>query len=124
MSSVITLTIRFYSDQIGIDLVNMDRVQVHPTGFIDPQAPSAPSKILAPEALRGSGGVLLNGNGQRFANELGSRGYLTSQIQAQCRAHEDRLESGRDQPVTYMVIDQKVRCAAWRLLYCFGFGFV
>ena len=27
----------------------MDKIQVHPTGFIDPQAPSHLSKILAPE---------------------------------------------------------------------------
>lgn len=35
------------------------QVQVHPTGFVDPSDPRAPVKFLAPEALRGSGGILL-----------------------------------------------------------------
>ncbi|CAE7583584.1 osm1, partial [Symbiodinium microadriaticum] len=85
----------------------MDRVQVHPTGFIDPKNPSHPSKILAPEALRGSGGVLINDKGRRFANELGSRGYLTARIQNQCTPHAVPLESGISQPVAFMVMDQK-----------------
>lgn len=81
---------------------------MHPTGFIDPSSPQTLSKILAPEALRGSGGVLLNSKGERFANELGSRGYLTQQIQSHCDPHESPLESGRVQHVTYMVMDQQV----------------
>lgn len=37
----------------------MDRVQVHPTAFVDPAAPSAPTKFLAAEALRGKGALLV-----------------------------------------------------------------
>lgn len=51
--------------------MDMDRVQLHPTGFVNPADPGSLSKILAPEALRGSGGILVNYQGRRFANELG-----------------------------------------------------
>jgi succinate dehydrogenase/fumarate reductase flavoprotein subunit len=33
---------------------------------------------LAAEALRGCGGILLDANGERFADELGRRDYVTS----------------------------------------------
>ena len=38
---------------IGAELIDMDKVQLHPTGFIDPKDPSNSTKILAPEAIRG-----------------------------------------------------------------------
>merc|ERR1711939_22321 len=37
-------------------------------------------KFLAAEALRGVGGVLLDITGNRFANELGRRDYVTGQM--------------------------------------------
>ncbi|KRY12978.1 putative fumarate reductase, partial [Trichinella spiralis] len=40
---------------IGAKLIDMDKVQVHPTGFVDPEQPDAGTKFLAAEALRGSG---------------------------------------------------------------------
>lgn len=58
----------------------MERIQVHPTGFVDPKDPESMTKFLAPEALRGFGGVLLNSQGQRFANELLRRDKLTAAI--------------------------------------------
>lgn len=73
----------------------MKEIQVHPTSFV-PISPrsspstasvsssssssssttpqpedSAPSYFLAPEALRGVGGILLDDQGNRFVNELG-----------------------------------------------------
>jgi FAD binding domain len=53
---------------LGIDL---EKVQVHPTGLVDPKEPDAKVKFLAAEALRGVGGLLLDNQGQRFADELG-----------------------------------------------------
>ena len=44
---------------VGAQLLDMDQVQVHPTGFIDPANPASPVKFLAAEVLRGEGGVLL-----------------------------------------------------------------
>ena len=37
-------------------------------------------KFLAAEALRGVGGLLLDANGKRFADELGHRDYVTGQM--------------------------------------------
>ena len=41
-------------------LVDMEQVQIHPTGFIDPSNRNSRTRFLAPEALRGSGGLLFN----------------------------------------------------------------
>ena len=57
--------------QMGAELVHMEHVQIHPTGFIDPKDPSAISKILGPEALRGSGGILVNRLGKRCLSAIG-----------------------------------------------------
>lgn len=51
---------------------------MHPTAFVDPQQPAAHSKILAPEALRGYGAVLVDGTGERFVNELATRDVVTA----------------------------------------------
>lgn len=94
--------------QIGAQLVNMDKIQVHPSGFIDPSAPQSSSKFLAPEALRGSGGLLLDSSGQRFANELGSRSYLAETILRHCTPHPILLDSGKVQPVAFMLLNHQV----------------
>jgi len=60
--------------------IDMDKVQLHPTGFIDPQRPNAGTKTLAAELLRGVGGILLNPLGKRFCNELGTRDYVTDKM--------------------------------------------
>jgi len=72
--------------RIGADLVLMDKVQVHPTGFIDPNDLNAKTKFLAPELLRGVGGIMINETGDRFCNELGYRDYVSTQIIRCCRA--------------------------------------
>jgi len=63
---------------IGAKLVDMEYVQVHPTGFIDPKDPTAREKTLAAECLRAAGALLLNEKGHRFVNELGHRDDVTS----------------------------------------------
>ena len=62
---------------IGADLVDMDQVQIHPTGFVDLKDRYVKKKFLAPELLRGVGGILINEKGERFWNELGTNGYVT-----------------------------------------------
>jgi len=52
-------------------------VQLHPTAFVDPKDPSNPVKVLGPEALRGSGGILVNQQGKRFCNELDLRSRVS-----------------------------------------------
>eukprot|EP00775_Hariotina_reticulata_P006888 gene6888-7104_t len=68
---------------LGAALLHMDQVQVHPTGFIDPQDPLAGTKWLAPEKLRGCGAVLLNAEGARFVDELTTRDKATAAIMKQ-----------------------------------------
>jgi len=51
----------------------MDRVQLHPTGFVDPKKPQEHTKTLAAELLRGVGGLILDRHGRRFTDELGTR---------------------------------------------------
>lgn len=63
----------------GAQLVDMDSVQVHPTGFVDPLAPFSHVKFLAAEMLRGEGGILLY-KGKRFVNELGTREHVSRTI--------------------------------------------
>ncbi|KAL1862201.1 hypothetical protein Plec18170_001026 [Paecilomyces lecythidis] len=67
---------------VGARLLDMDRVQVHPTGFVDANSPSSPVKFLAAEALRGEGGILVLPNGSRFVNETGTREYITNIIRS------------------------------------------
>jgi len=62
---------------MGIDL---EWVQVHPTGLVKPDDPDAKIKFLAAEALRGVGGLVFDANGKRFANELGRRDYVTGEM--------------------------------------------
>ncbi|KOS47715.1 hypothetical protein ACN38_g1353 [Penicillium nordicum] len=65
---------------IGANGIDMDKVQVHPTGLVDPKDPNAKFKFLAAEALRGEGGLLLNADGQRFSDELGHRDYVSGKM--------------------------------------------
>merc|ERR1712000_428270 len=60
---------------IGGNGIDMDKVQVHPTGLVDPKDPGSKWKFLAAEALRGEGGLLLNADGKRFCDDLGHRDY-------------------------------------------------
>lgn len=62
---------------IGGCLVNMEQVQVHPTGLVDPADPDAKKKFLGAEALRGHGGLLVNAEGRRFVDELEKRNTVT-----------------------------------------------
>ncbi|PLN82754.1 Flavocytochrome c [Aspergillus taichungensis] len=66
--------------EIGANGIDMDKVQVHPTGLVDPKDPGAKFKFLAAEALRGEGGLLLNSDGDRFSDELGHRDYVSGQM--------------------------------------------
>ena len=65
---------------IGAKGIDLDKVQVHPTGLVDPTDPDAKVKFLAAEALRGVGGLLLDNEGQRFCDELGRRDYVTGEM--------------------------------------------
>jgi cleavage and polyadenylation specificity factor subunit 2 len=80
---------------LGVSLIHMDKVQVHPTGFVEPSQPNFHTKFLAPEALRGCGAILLDSQGERFVNELGRRDHVSAEILSKC----GRFEKKDDNPI-------------------------
>lgn len=90
--------------RIGAQLIDMKEVQLHPTGFVDLKDRYTQKKMLAPELLRGVGGILLNQDGKRFCNELGPRDYVTAQILAHCKKQPMK---GIDQTESFLIINQK-----------------
>jgi flavocytochrome c len=84
---------------VGAELVDMDQVQIHPTCFVDTKDAHAQTLFLAAEALRGSGGLLLNPRGERFCNELDTRDTVTAKIFEQCKSADGA------QCVAYMVLN-------------------
>lgn len=66
-------------EDIGAHLIDMESVQIHPTGFVLPSDPQARVKFLAAEMLRGEGGILLH-RGKRFVNEMGTREHVSNVI--------------------------------------------
>ena len=67
-------------EAIGVKTIDLEWVQVHPTGLVKPVDPDAKIKFLAAEALRGVGGLVFDALGNRFANELGRRDYVTGEM--------------------------------------------
>jgi succinate dehydrogenase/fumarate reductase flavoprotein subunit len=65
---------------IGAKGIDLEKVQVHPTGLVDPKDPQAKVKFLAAEALRGVGGLLIDNTGNRFVDELQHRDYVTNKM--------------------------------------------
>ncbi len=90
--------------KIGVQLVDMDQVQVHPTAFVNLKKRYEKNKILAAELLRGVGGILINQKGMRFSNELGTRDYVTKRILDNC---EKNSNSPIDQYEAFIIINQK-----------------
>ncbi|GAP91903.2 putative aromatic-L-amino-acid decarboxylase [Rosellinia necatrix] len=96
---------------VGAAFVDMDRVQVHPTGFVDPRDPRARYKFLAAEALRGEGGILLSsGEGRRFVNEMDRRDVVSDAIMnlspaAVAAAGEDEDEGETQQYEVTLLLD-------------------
>ena len=84
---------------LGAAAVDMANVQIHPTGFVDPKDPGARVKTLAAEILRGAGGLLLTRDGRRFADELGTRDYISGRMLAEARAEAaaggERMHEGQ-----------------------------
>ena len=79
--------------KIGAHAVDMEQVQLHPTGFVDLNNRYDNHKILAPELIRGVGAILINQNGKRFCNELGPRDYVSQRIIKNCNlAHTDVIK--------------------------------
>ena len=61
---------------IGADTVDMDQIQIHPTVQYDTAA-------LITEGLRGDGAILVNAEGKRFIDEVGTRDVVSAAEVAQ-----------------------------------------
>ncbi|OWB83216.1 hypothetical protein B5S33_g1845 [[Candida] boidinii] len=91
---------------LGADLIDMDQVQIHPTGFIDPNDEESLYKFLAAEALRGEGGILVNKSGDRFVNEMLPRDELTEKIiELSSKLNEDKINR-INQWENYLILDE------------------
>lgn len=64
-------------EQVGAGLVDMDRIQVHPSGLVDPKDPGNHVKFLCAEATRGAGGIVVDKKGERFVDELARRDQVS-----------------------------------------------
>lgn len=56
---------------VGADVVDMDQIQIHPTVQFDTSA-------LITEGLRGDGAILVNAEGKRFIDEVGTRDVVSA----------------------------------------------
>lgn len=65
---------------VGAMAVGLQHVQVHPTGLVNPGDPENRTKLLAAEALRGEGALILDCEGNRFCNDIGKRDYVTGKM--------------------------------------------
>ncbi len=59
----------------GANLIQMDQIQIHPTVYQG-------NGLIVGDAVRG-GGILINANGERFTNEMGTRDVVSSAELAQ-----------------------------------------
>ena len=77
--------------RLGIDLRDMEMVQFHPTGLLAGRDTRMTGTVLE-EGLRGAGGLLLDGNGERFMlnydadGERATRDIVSRAIYAEMRA--------------------------------------
>lgn len=61
----------------GVELEHLDYVQIHPTSLYSEKEGR---RFLISESTRGEGAILLNGNGERFVDELLPRDVVTEAI--------------------------------------------
>jgi succinate dehydrogenase / fumarate reductase flavoprotein subunit/L-aspartate oxidase len=66
----------------GVELVDLDSFQYHPTGLVFPHHMVG---MLVSEAVRSHGGQLRNDRGERFINELETRDLVSSAIINECK---------------------------------------
>ena len=75
--------------EVGAATVDMDQIQIHPTVQYDTAA-------LITEGLRGDGAILVNAEGQRFIDEVGTRDVVSAAEIAQTDSY------------SWLVVDQKM----------------
>ena len=78
--------------EAGVDLVDMEMVQFHPTGMVWPEKALG---TLATEAIRGEGGILLNSKGERFMKNYDAERLELGPRDVVARAIYNEIISGR-----------------------------
>ena len=78
--------------EAGADLVDMEMVQFHPTGMVWPEKAVG---VLATEAIRGEGGILLNSKGERFMKNYDPERMELAPRDVVARANYNEIISGR-----------------------------
>lgn len=61
------------ADDVGAATVDMDQIQLHPTVHVE-----GDNAVLITEGLRGDGAILVNQEGKRFFNEVGTRDAVSA----------------------------------------------
>ncbi|MEM8839842.1 MAG: FAD-binding protein, partial [Pseudomonadota bacterium] len=80
----------------GLPLRDMEMVQFHPTGLLAGEGTRMTGTVLE-EGLRGAGGHLLNGNGERFMFDYDTRGERATR-DIVSRAIYDEMRKGKTSP--------------------------
>jgi succinate dehydrogenase / fumarate reductase flavoprotein subunit len=78
--------------EAGANLVDMEMVQFHPTGMVWPEKAVG---LLATEAIRGEGGILLNSKGERFMKNYDPERIELAPRDVVARANYNEIISGR-----------------------------
>jgi flavocytochrome c len=99
---------------IGATLVGMEEIQVHPTSLVDPADPLNLTKFLGPETMRGEGGILVDGSGRRFVNELAKRVVVTEAIFAHGKSVGEQTDDIMPPVAVYLLMNDAVADAFGR----------
>ena len=75
--------------EVGAATVDMDQIQIHPTVQAD-------TASLITEGLRGDGAILVNANGERFIDEVGTRDVVSA------------AEIAQPGSFSWLIVDQKM----------------
>eukprot|EP00439_Symbiodinium_sp_Y106_P024252 s4895_g2.t4 len=67
-------------EDVGAKTLDLEWVQLHPTGLIHLDEPEAPRKAIAGEMFRAAGALLLDACGERFCNELGPADHILEEM--------------------------------------------
>jgi succinate dehydrogenase / fumarate reductase flavoprotein subunit len=79
----------------GVELIDMEFVQFHPTGMVWPPGVEG---LLVTEAVRGEGGILRDSNGERFMERYDPKRMELSTRDVVARAIYTEVKEGRGSP--------------------------
>ena len=92
----------YLSLKAGCSLQDMELVQFHPTGMVIPEEMAG---TLVTEAVRGEGGRLINGNGERFMENYDSERMELSSRDKVAMANYTEIIEGRGTPNNGVYLD-------------------